>query len=130
MLEIGPTLREARIRRRLDIARCEAETRIRARYLRALEEEHFDSIPAPVYVKSFMKSYAEFLGVDAQLLIDEYSSRFEPEPEAVRHEVRRLPRRRVRARLPGGQLTLVALGGVVAVSLLVWIGAGDGGRTA
>jgi cytoskeletal protein RodZ len=47
MFEIGNTLREARLRRGLDILDCEAETKIRAKYLRAMEEEQFDLMPSP-----------------------------------------------------------------------------------
>ena len=76
MFEIGNTLREARLRRGLDILDCEAETKIRAKYLRAMEEEQFDLMPSPTYVRGFLKSYAEFLDLDGQLVLDEYESRF------------------------------------------------------
>ena len=56
LFEIGSTLREARRRRNLDISQCEEATRIRGRYLQALEEGHFDLIPAPVYVRSFLRT--------------------------------------------------------------------------
>ena len=72
MFEIGNTLREARLRRGLDILDCEAETKIRSKYLRAMEEEQFDIMPSPTYVRGFLKSYAEFLDLDGQLVLDEY----------------------------------------------------------
>lgn len=130
VLEIGATLREARIRKGLELADCEQATRIRSRYLRALEEERFDAIPAPVYVRSFLRTYAELLEVDADLLLDEYTFRFEPEPAVREHEVRPLPPKRPRRRMPGGQLSWVALGGVLAVVALVWVGAGSEERAA
>ena len=56
MFEIGNTLREARLRRGLDILECEAETKIRAKYLRAMEEEQFDLMPSPTYVRGFLRT--------------------------------------------------------------------------
>jgi cytoskeleton protein RodZ len=64
MFEIGNTLREARLRRGLDILDCEAETKIRAKYLRAMEEEQFDLMPSPTYVRGFLRTYADFLDLD------------------------------------------------------------------
>ena len=76
MFEIGSTLREARLRRRLDFRQVEQATKIRSRYLRALEEEDFDALPADTYVRGFLRAYAEFLGLDGKLYVDEYTSRF------------------------------------------------------
>jgi hypothetical protein len=62
MPEIGPTLREARMRARIDISEIETTTKIRAKYLRALENEEWDLLPGPTYVKTFLRTYAEALG--------------------------------------------------------------------
>jgi hypothetical protein len=77
MPEIGASLREARMRARIDISEIEGETKIRAKYLRALENEEWDLLPGPTYVKSFLRTYAEALGLDAKLLVDEYKLRHE-----------------------------------------------------
>jgi len=77
MPDIGATLREARMRARIDVAEIEAETKIRAKYLRALENEEWDLLPGPTYVKSFLRTYAEALDLDAKLLVDEYKLRHE-----------------------------------------------------
>jgi transcriptional regulator with XRE-family HTH domain len=77
MPEIGATLREARMRARIDISEIEAETKIRAKYLRALENEEWDLLPGPTYVRSFLRTYAEALGLDAKLLLEEYKLRHE-----------------------------------------------------
>jgi cytoskeleton protein RodZ len=81
MPSIGDTLREARMRQRLDIADVEAKTKIRAKYLRALENEEFGMLPGPTFVKTFLRSYAEVLGLDPHRLVDEYRSRYEPRDE-------------------------------------------------
>ncbi|MDX8150077.1 helix-turn-helix domain-containing protein [Patulibacter brassicae] len=78
MAEIGATLREARMRAGIDIAEVEARTKIRAKYLRALENEEWNLLPGPTFVKSFLKTYAEALGLDAKLLVEEYKFRHEP----------------------------------------------------
>src|SRR4051812_24174276 len=77
MPEIGATLREARMRLRIDISEIEAQTKIRAKYLRALENEEWNLLPGTTYVKSFLRTYAEALGLDAKLLVEEYKLRHE-----------------------------------------------------
>ena len=77
MAEIGSTLRETRMRARIDISEVEIRTKIRAKYLRALENEEWDLLPGPVYVKSFLKTYGDFLGLDSRLLVDEFKRRYE-----------------------------------------------------
>jgi hypothetical protein len=143
MFEIGNTLREARLRRGLDILDCEAETKIRAKYLRAMEEEQFDLMPSPTYVRGFLRTYAEFLDLDGRLVLDEYESRFtpfydapyephrsaraprqsRPEPRRAAPSARPRPPRRRRRRTEM-QLLWLAIGGVMTVALLVWLGVG------
>jgi cytoskeletal protein RodZ len=119
MPEIGETLREARMRRRIDMTEVETATKIRGKYLRALENEEWDLLPGPTFVKSFLRTYAEYLGLDARLLVEEYRQRFErpstqdltPFSAARRGGGRR--RRRVAAMGPvlvmaGGALALLA----------------------
>ena len=72
MPEIGATLREARMRARIDISEIEATTKIRAKYLRALENEEWSLLPGPTFVKSFLRTYAEALGLDGRALVEEY----------------------------------------------------------
>jgi cytoskeleton protein RodZ len=81
MFEIGSSLREARMRRGLELSQVERDTRIRPRYLMALEEEQFDVLPGPAYTRGFLRTYADYLGLDAQRFIDEYNSRFAPQTE-------------------------------------------------
>ena len=76
MFEIGNSLREARVRQQLELSEVELATKIRGRYLRALEEESFDALPAQTYVKGFLRTYADYLGLDGQLYVDEFNSRF------------------------------------------------------
>jgi cytoskeleton protein RodZ len=69
---IGETLREARNRRKVDLSEVEAATRIRIRYLRAIEAEEWDVLPGDVYVRGFIRTYASYLGLDGDRLADDY----------------------------------------------------------
>ena len=97
-MTIGQRLREARLRRELDIADAEAYTKIRAKYLRALENDEFGILPDRTLVKTFLRTYSEYLGLDTQLLLEEYRAQHEPrgagdaQPLAPRRT--REPRRR------------------------------------
>src|ERR1700754_4738254 len=77
MPEIGETLRETRMRRRIDMTEVEAATKIRAKYLRALENEEWDLLPGPTFVKTFLRTYAEYLELDPRMLVEEYRARYE-----------------------------------------------------
>jgi cytoskeleton protein RodZ len=81
MPSIGETLREARMRQRLDIADVERQTKIRAKYLRALENEEFSMLPGPTFVKTFLRTYAEQLGLDPHALVEAYRAEHEPRDE-------------------------------------------------
>jgi cytoskeleton protein RodZ len=70
--EIGTTLREARIRRKIDLADIEKQTKIRVRYLRALENEEWDLLPGPTYTRSFIRTYGIALGLDGERLADDF----------------------------------------------------------
>ncbi len=76
MFEIGTTLRDARVRRDISLQQAEDDTKIRVKYIQAMENEDFDVLPAGTYVKGFLRTYADYLDLDAQLLIDEYNDRF------------------------------------------------------
>ena len=77
MPEIGSTLREARMRARIDITEVEQATKIRAKYLRALENEEWSLLPGPTFIKSFLREYADYLGLDSRTLVEEYKLRYD-----------------------------------------------------
>jgi cytoskeleton protein RodZ len=97
MTDIGVTLREARMRARIDITEVERATKIRARYLRAMEHEEWDALPGPVYVKSFLRTYSDYLGLDTRMLLDEYKRRFERPSDHDGRSIATLHRERERA---------------------------------
>lgn len=126
MLEIGSSLREARHRRGIGLPEASAATMIRARYLEALEDERVDALPEGPYQRSFLREYAEYLGLDGDILVAEWMVRFPPPaPEAppaptaaegLGSALSRLDRR-------GALAALVAL---AAVGIAVWQLAGSG----
>ncbi len=128
MFEIGNSLREARVRRGIEFAQAEQATKIRGKYLRALEEERFDQLPAETYVKGFLRIYANYLGLDGQLYVDEFNSRFVAGDELFS---RRPPtRRHSRNRRLETNVVLFALAAIAIVTLVVisawrWTGADD-----
>ena len=75
MFDIGASLREARTRRGLSLDDVTAGLRIRERYVTALEEERWELLPGEAYSKGFLRMYAEFLGLDGGLYVDEYNER-------------------------------------------------------
>jgi hypothetical protein len=133
VFEIGSSLREARERQDFDLAEVERMTKIRGKYLRALEEERFEQLPAETYVKGFLRTYAEMLGLDGQLYVDEYNSRY-----VVGDDDAHLRPRRTRVRAPQqrsrrveSKVVLLALGAIALLTVVV-IGAwtsGDKGAT-
>lgn len=75
MFEIGNTLREARVRRKLTLQQVEEDTKIRVKYVQAMENEDFDVMPGATYVKGFLRTYAGYLELDPDVIVDEYRSR-------------------------------------------------------
>jgi cytoskeleton protein RodZ len=131
MPEIGASLREARMRQRIDISEVEQDTKIRAKYLRALENEEWDLLPGPTYVKSFLRTYAEALGLDGKLLIEEYKLRHERlsdvEMQPIRPPGAREPRRRRRAGSGRGWAVLAVVAALIVSLYFLGNSGGDNG---
>lgn len=124
MLEIGNTLREARMRRSLDITDCEAVTKIRGKYLRALEEEQFEMLPGPTYVRGFLRTYSDHLGLDGRLVVEQYESQFERPREQTAYE-EFLRRNRSRRRSREGRVLAIVAALVMVAAVGVWIATGS-----
>jgi hypothetical protein len=120
VFEIGTSLREARERQELGYPEIELATKIRAKYIRALEEEDFTSIPGDAYIRGFLRTYADYLGLDGDVYVAEYASRFitswrdelPPRPERGRIRARERPIER--------RAVLLVLAGLALVAALVF----------
>ncbi|MFN8162024.1 MAG: helix-turn-helix domain-containing protein [Solirubrobacterales bacterium] len=140
-VSIGATLRDARARRKLDLATAEAATKIRVRYLRALENEEWDVLPGGSYTRSFIRTYGDFLGLDGDRLADDFrrtvgdgppaAPRVEAPAVGTRRAARRREGRPGLSRGAAAALVSVALiAALVVIALLSGGGPEGGGRTA
>jgi cytoskeleton protein RodZ len=128
---VGKTLREARNRRKIDLPRVEEATKIRIRYLRAIENEEWDVLPGDAYVRAFIRTYASFLGLDGERLAEEHRRevgatrpaerlpRVEPVPLAAK-------RGRREPRIPPRVLAASVSAVLVAVLIIVGVSSGGG----
>src|SRR5689334_3213578 len=117
------------MRRGVDFAQAELATKIRGKYLRALEDEQFEVLPSQTYVKGFLRTYAEFLGLDGQLYVDEYNSRFvsggdDHEPR-VRRSAARPQRRNRRIETNVVLVALAAIGILTVIVISAWKAGGS-----
>ncbi|HKT84027.1 MAG TPA: helix-turn-helix transcriptional regulator [Solirubrobacterales bacterium] len=127
---VGTTLHQARDRRQIELAEVEAATRIRLRYLSAIENEEWDVLPGGVYTRGFIRTYASFLGLDGERLVEDYRASVERW-----HRTPAEPARGAespagggggpgRLRLPLAALVVLA---VIAVAVLAVVAIPDGG---
>jgi cytoskeleton protein RodZ len=129
VFEIGNSLRTARERQGLGYPEIELATKIRAKYIRALEEEDFTAIPGDAYMRGFLRTYADYLGLDGEVYVEEYASRnisswrddLPPPPRR-----RRVPRR---DRPLERRAVLLVLAGIVGVTVLVFVAWRYGGSS-
>ncbi len=137
-LVIGQTLREARTERGVELSEVERVTKIRVKFLQAMEEDRWEALPAPAYERGFLEIYARYLGLDREALLDEYGrtverDRHQPIPESVIKQGsprQTRPNRRIPsinlapvAKVLGGLIALVVIGLVIVGS----IGGSDNG---
>ena len=131
-VEIGATLRKAREELGVHLDDVEDETKIRKRYLIALEREDYESLPSAMYARGFLKTYANYLGLDGESLSQELKNRWESIQEFQRREAppKREPiRQRSRSRRALGgafngrrRISLIAIIGLVlSLALLAGI---------
>jgi len=85
--QIGSVFRETRNRRKIDLSEVEAATKIRIRYLRAIENEEWDVLPGDVYARGFIRTYASFLGLDGERLAEDYRKNVEGRPPGATAEL-------------------------------------------
>jgi cytoskeleton protein RodZ len=129
---VGRTLRETRTRRKIDLADVEAATKIRGRYLRAIENEEWDLLPGETYARAFIRAYADHLGLDGERLAEEQRRDrgvMRPGERLPKADpVRLKPARRRSRQLPRVSPQLLAvLVSVALIAVLVVVGLSSGG---
>ncbi|MER3406557.1 MAG: hypothetical protein C4289_16485 [Chloroflexota bacterium] len=80
-MTVGEILREERRKKGITLEQAQAATRIRLKYLQALEEDDYAVLPSPVYVRGFLRNYAAYLGLIPEEIVDLYRQQH---PEAAR----------------------------------------------
>ena len=125
MFEIGDTLREARSRKGLTLRDVEDATKIRSRYIEALESDDFEVIPGPAYVKGFLRTYAGFLDLDPDLLVNEFRVRYEHAPEPQKVLTTRPQSQRTRAARRPSRTWVVGVIALLVIAALAWVGWGN-----
>lgn len=127
---IGATLREARNRRKVDLSEVEETTKIRLRYLRAIENEDWDVLPGDAYAWGFIRTYASYLGLDGDRLADEYRRSTVPAGERVPRVEPAGGSRRIRAapRIPARVTAAIVVAGLIVALVVIGLsGGGEGG---
>lgn len=134
---VGKQLREARTRRKLSLAEVEAKTKIRSRYLQALEKEDWDQLPEDTYVRAFIRTYGRFLGLDGDRLAEEQRRsrgaarpgerlpRVDPRPRPVVRQ-RKRRRRGISPRVVAAAVIALVVAALLAIGLLTDGGGSDG----
>ena len=118
------------MRAKIDINEVEVRTKIRAKYLRAMENDEWDLLPGEVYARSFLRTYGEFLGLDTRQLIDDFRRMYErPADQETRPITPRSQQQRDRG--PRGPLVpawaLIGAVLVAVVAALYFVGVGTKG---
>ena len=124
---VGTILREARNRRKVELSEVEAATRIRLRYLRAIEDEEWDVLPGGFYTRGFVRTYALFLGLDGDRLVDEYRKSVEPWHRAAEAPQSQPEGGGAPTGSRGVVLAILVVVGVVAVAVLAIVAIPGGG---
>lgn len=115
---LGEVLRTAREAKGVDLTRVERETKIRSRYLSALERGEYRELPGAVYTRGFLRNYGVYLGLDPEYLIDLY--RLETAAHASARPAAPAPPRPMAARR--SRAFVVTPGAVVASILTILVG--------
>jgi cytoskeleton protein RodZ len=129
-MQIGEVLRGSRARQGLDMRTVEERTKIRIKYLRALESENWEVLPGPAYAKGFLRTYARFLGIDADALVDEYRRQVEvarQTPYGIADGVLERHRRPSESSNGAGLGTVLGVAAVLGIVLVVVLGITGGG---
>lgn len=130
-INIGETLRKARIDKKISLDELQQRTKIQKRYLLAIEENDFHELPSDYYLRTFIRQYADEVKLDGNYLIDVLDGKDRPMPTYPELEtvdglrknkhVESPTRARFKATLPMILLGLVALAIISVVGYMTWL---------
>lgn len=128
---VGTILRTARNRRKVELSEVEAATRIRLRYLRAIEDEEWDVLPGGFYTRGFIRTYAAFLGLDGERLVADYRGSVERWQRPPAEQIQSQPGAGViagrRLGIPIASLIVIAVIAVAVIAIVAIPSGGGGG---
>ncbi|MGN6202431.1 MAG: helix-turn-helix domain-containing protein [Solirubrobacterales bacterium] len=128
---VGKKLHEARTRKKLSLQQVEEATKIRGRYLGAIENDEWEQLPGDTYARAFIRTYGRYLGLDGERLAEEHRRsrgaarpgerlpRVDPKPRPVVKS-----RNRGRRRIPQGVLAVIVVALVIAALLAIGLTTG------
>ena len=117
---VGTKLHEARARKKLSLQQVEEATKIRGRYLGALENDEWDQLPGDTYARAFIRTYGRYLGLDGDRLAEEQRrNRGAARPGERLPRVDPRPRPVVRQRHRGGSRISPRLMAVIVTALVI-----------
>jgi hypothetical protein len=128
--EIGPILRQARKRREIELSEVEQATRIRPRFIHAIESQEWDVLPGGVYTRGFIRTYAAYLGLDGDRLAEDYRRDVEGAAGGLERGAQQTSVESAAARGERHSMLRagwIAVAGVVALAALAIIALPDGG---
>lgn len=123
MQTVGDILRAAREQQGISVKDVEKATSIRAIYLQAIEDGNYKLLPGEVYVKGFIRNYANFMGLDGQAMVDKYRQSEHPEPLPATNETKKVDRKeskKSRSKLFVAILVILLLAGGGWLTMSYW----------
>ncbi|MWC26499.1 helix-turn-helix domain-containing protein [Paenibacillus sp. MMS18-CY102] len=125
MSDLGDLLKKAREQRELSLDDLQEMTKIRKRYLEAIESGDYKVLPGSFYVRAFVKTYAEAVGLDADDVLRLYKHEMPaPAPEPATEPVVKQPRRssqNASDRWSKFGFTGIMLSFVVVIAVIIWV---------
>ncbi len=121
---IGVTLQKKRREKKVSLKKASEDTKIRIKYLIALEEENYDIFPADVYLKGFLRNYADYLGLDGRELVQIYEEQYpdikiKPEISLNRLRLKGLRINRIYRKIRVRNVKLIFIG-IIAI-IFIWL---------
>ena len=118
MGRIGETLREARERKNLTLKDAEEATKIRLKYLQDLENENFENLPGRAYAIGFLKTYAKYLQIEDQALVEEFKAKNRSDEYIQNQRSKSNVNRKIEINIQPGRIHRLLLIGLVIVLLI------------
>lgn len=119
MNTIGEVLRNARETKGVGLSKAEDDTKIRRKYLQALEDGKYDVLPGRVYTKGFLRIYAKYLGLDDVQILNDYSQSMLPQVASTKPTASKVKKTRPRTVKGDKRSAYILTFATVCIALLI-----------